>query len=125
MSGSYDSSHGRPTLGPESVNLLYNRSIPASLAATYGQAGNVANSLAGAAAGANPIYTASGQQQLQQFAPGYQQAGIDASTRQAGASADLIGGEGARTAFTADALNKAINPNWYSTANSTAQASND
>ncbi len=125
MSGGYSSSHSRPEARPEQVLAMYNQGLPQALGTTFGLAPAGAANLGLAAAESNPIYTASGQQQLQQFAPGYQQAGIDAQTRQAGASADLIGGEGGRTAINADFLNRAINPNYYNTANRLAQSSSD
>jgi hypothetical protein len=84
-----------------------------------------AQGVANAAAGANPVYTASGLQQMGQYMPGYQQAGIDASTRQAGATADLIGGQGGRAAINADMLSAAINPEYYQGRSQVANASAD
>lgn len=125
MSGSHSSSSGRPQLAPEQILPLYNQQLPNALATTYGQAPAVANTLATAASGANPIYTASGLQQLQNYAPGYQQAGANLAQQQAGSQADLIAGEGGRTAINADFLNRVINPNYYNTANQLAQSSSD
>jgi len=121
MSGAYGRDRSNPQATPQEILDLYNRNIPNTLSATYGQSGNVAQQLSQAA----DVSAGGEASRLQQYAPGYQQLGIDTSTRQAGASADLLGGEGARTAFTADALNRSINPNYYKTSDQLSKANTD
>jgi len=123
MSEQNSSSH--PWGDPYTTSRIYEQMMPFLSNVTFGQSGNAANATANAAAGANPIYTASGLQQMGQYLPGYQQAGIDASTRQAGSVADLIGGQGGRAAINADMLSAAINPEYYQGRSQVANASAD
>lgn len=113
--GSYGQSHSRskPQLTPQELVDLYGQSFPSTLGVTTGQAGNTANQLAGAAAGANPIYTASGLSQLQNYAPGYSQVGNEIAGQVAGNTAALTSGAGAQTALTGEALNRLVSPEYY------------
>ena len=123
MSGSSGSSHSQPILTPAQINAVYSEFMPAFSNINNQQAVPAATSVANAAAAANPIYTASGLQQMGQYMPGYQQAGINAANTQAGATADLISGEGGRAANNANALSAAINPEYYQGRNQVANAS--
>lgn len=115
MSGSHGSSKSKPQATPQQILDLYTQYLPQTAGVTFGQAPNIANTLAGAAAQSNPIYTASGLQQLQQFAPGYAQAGNDIAQINASGQADLLAGQGSRAAINADLLSRAINPEFYNT----------
>lgn len=112
MSGgaSHGSQSGTPQLTPQQLIDTYNQNLPQLLGTTVGQATPTATSLAGAASAANPIYTASGLQQLQQYAPSYQQAGANLATQQAQSTADLIGGAGGNAATAATNLSNTLNP---------------
>lgn len=114
MSGSYGSSHSRPVSSIDEVINAYSRGLPSAMGLAFNQTPEAAQTLASGVAGANPIYTASGLQQLQQFAPGYQQAGANLAQAQANTTANLLGGAGGRAALTADALDRVINPAYYS-----------
>jgi hypothetical protein len=106
---------------PQQLLALYNSALPGTLGTAYGQVGQADQALGYAAAGSNPIYTQSGLNQLNQYAPGYQQAGANLAQMQAGSSADLIQGQGGRAALSANALNNYINP---AQAASNSQAAN-
>jgi hypothetical protein len=109
--GSSDSaSISNPQATPQQMLALYNQYLPATLATTTNQVPAVSNELAGAAAGSNPIYTASGLNQLNQYAPGYQQAGANLSTQQALSQADLLSGAGGLYALEGAGLTNLLNP---------------
>lgn len=109
--GSSDnSSQSNPQATPQQMLALYNQYLPQSLATTVGQAVPTANTLAGAAASANPIYTASGLQQLSSYAPGYAQVGNNLSQQQAGNTANLLSGQGGVAAAEATGLSNVLNP---------------
>jgi hypothetical protein len=112
MSGgvSGGSQKGTPQLTPQQLIDTYNQNLPQMLGTTVGQATPTATLLAGAASAANPIYTASGLQQLNQYAPGYQQAGANLATQQAQSTADLINGAGGNAATAATNLSNRLNP---------------
>jgi hypothetical protein len=127
MSGTVSNSSGsgvsssHPQLNPTQMLDLYNQYLPQSLQTTSGQAGQTANNLANGAAGANPIYTQSGLDQLNGLAGGYQQAGANLAAQQAASQNALINGAGGATARSANALSNELNP---AQAASNAQASN-
>lgn len=110
MSGSSNSGSTNPQATPAQMAALYSKYLPQALATTTGQAPLVANTLAGSAAGANPIYTASGAQQLGTYAPDYAQAGNNLAQQQAFGQAQLLGGNGAVTALEGAGLNNLLNP---------------
>ena len=99
-----------PQSKPGDLAKLYATSLPGSLGITSQQAGPTAATLANAAGGANPIYTASGQQQLENYAPGYAQAGNDLSQQQAWNQANLLANGGGATAMLGAGLNQLLNP---------------
>ena len=102
------SSHPQAT--PQQFLDMYSKALPQLLSSTTSQTGGITTSLANSAAGANPIYTQSGLDQLNKYAPGYQQAGANLERAQAGTTAGLLTGEGGRAASNAVALNSALNP---------------
>jgi hypothetical protein len=114
QSGSESSGSGSqqstPQLTPQQLINLYTQSFPQMLQTTVGQAPTTANALAGAAAGANPIYTAAGLSQLQNLAPGYQQAGANLATNQAQSTTGLLAGAGGQAAQAATNLSNTLNP---------------
>lgn len=110
MSGSSSNGTTTPQATPQQMLALYNQYLPQSLATTTGQAPAVAATLAGSAAGANPIYTQSGLNQLGAYAPGYAQSGINLSQQAAGGQAQLLAGNGAITAMEGAGLNQLLNP---------------
>ena len=120
MSGGHSSSRSGPNMGPSQVLDTYNQGLPEALGTTFGQAPVAAQGLASAAAGANPIYTESGLQQLNQYLPGYVAAGGAAAAQQANNTANLIGGPGGQAAIGAENLNRIINPEFYNTRNTLA-----
>ena len=119
--GSGSSNKSNPQLTPQQLIDVYNQNLPQTLATTVGQAGSTANALANAAAGANPIYTQSGLNQLQQLAPGYQQAGANLATQQAQSTAGILNGAGGQAAQAATNLSNTLNP---TQANAQNQANN-
>ena len=123
MSGSGSSSSGQttPQATPQEMLQLYNTFLPQSLATTVNQAPATANVLAGSAAGANPIYTASGLNQLNTYAPGYAKAGTDLTQQQTLGAADNLAGAGGLYALMGAGLTNLLNP--AQAANNT-QASN-
>jgi len=110
MSGSSSNGTTTPQATPAQMLALYDQYLPQSLATTVGQAPAVSSTLAGAAAGANPIYTQSGLNQLGAYAPGYAQSGINLSQQAAGGQAQLLAGNGAITAMEGAGLNQLLNP---------------
>ena len=103
-------SNSTPQLTPQQMLQLYNQYLPQSLSTTSNQAAPTANALANAAAGANPIYTQSGLDQLNGLAGGYQQAGANLSAQQAASQNDLLNGAGGAAARSANALSNELNP---------------
>lgn len=103
-------SKSKPQMTPQQILDLYNQQLPTTLATTVGQAPAVANTLAGAAAGSNPIYTQSVLSQLNNYAGGYQQAGGQLAQMQGLTNADLIAGSGGLTALEGAGLNQLLNP---------------
>ena len=112
MSGSSGGSSNTsfPQATPQMLADAYKNNIPGFLSVTNNQATPTATSIAGAASAANPIYTQSGLNQLNNFAPGYQQAGANLANAQAGTTEGLINGAGGQAASAANALNNSINP---------------
>lgn len=114
MSGGASSSQQQnqyaPQLTPQQLINLYNQNLPSTAGVVGGTAGALDTSLAGGAAAANPIYTASGLSQLNNYAPGYQQAGANLATQQAGSTLGLLQGAGGQVAGAAANLNNQLNP---------------
>ena len=83
-SGGSTSSKGTttPQATPEQMAAIYNQYLPSVLATASNQNAPVTNSMAGAAANANPIYTASGLNQLNSYAPGYANSGNNLTQQQ-------------------------------------------
>jgi hypothetical protein len=125
MEGGASSGQGNqsstPQLTPQELINTYNQNFPSLLQTTTGQVGNTAQTLAQGAAGANPIYTQAGLQQLQSLAPGYQQAGANLATNQAQTTTGLLNGAGGQAAQAATNLSNNLNP---VQATSNAQANN-
>ncbi len=115
MTGNYSSSHSKAQFNPSEVLGMYNQGLPSALGTTFGQAPAAANALAQSAAGANPVYTQSGLNQLNQYLPGYIGAGGAAANQQATNTSNLIGGAGGQAAIGAENLNRQINPEFYNT----------
>jgi len=109
-SGSSQQNQYAPQLTPQQLINLYQQNLPATAGVVGGTAGALDTSLAGGAAAANPIYTASGLSQLNNYAPGYQQAGANLATQQAGSTLGLLQGAGGQVAGAAANLNNALNP---------------
>lgn len=110
MSGSTSGGHTNPQMSPTEMLDTYNQYLPASLGTTLGQSQNTAMSLAGAASAANPVYTQSGLNQLNEYAGGYQQAGNELTQQQAANTNQLLQGAGGAAARSAAALNNELNP---------------
>jgi hypothetical protein len=123
FSGGGGSSKGSttPQATPEDMLKMYNQYLPQSLATTTNQVAPVTNVMAGSAAGANPIYTASGLNQLNTYAPGYAKAGTDLAQQQTLGAADNLAGAGGMYALMGAGLTNLLNP--AQSANNT-QASN-
>ena len=115
MSGgsSDSSSSNRPQLSPSQLVDLYNQSLPSTLATVMNQVPASTLTMAQAATNANPVYTASGLDQLNSYAGGYQQAGARLADAQAKSTSDLLSGSGRSVALNADALARETNPNYY------------
>lgn len=115
MSGSSQSnnSSSKPQMTPTQMLDTYNQYLPSVMSTISGQIPAVTSSLAKAATAANPQYTASDLSQLNQYAPGYQQAGITAANTQAGATTSLLNGAGGQAAIAATNLARATNPDYY------------
>ena len=107
---SSQSNNYNPQATPQQFASMYNQYLPQTLQTVSGQAAPVASSLANAAAGANPTYTASGLGQLAQYAPAYQAIGGDLTQQQASTTAQLLGGMGGVSAAEATGLSNALNP---------------
>ncbi len=112
MSGGSSGSSGSttPQATPEQMLAIYNQYLPQTLSTVNGQNTGTATSLAGSAAAANPIYTASGLSQLNSLAPGYAAAGNNLTQEQAMGQAQLLSGAGGQTALEGAALNNLTNP---------------
>jgi len=110
-----------PQATPQQLADAYTHNLPNILGVTNAQAIPTAQAQANAAVGANPVYTASGLSQLNQFAPGYQSAGNNLATNQADFTTSLINGSGGQAANAANNLSNALNP---AQAASNAQAAN-
>lgn len=126
MSGGVSGSSGSstPQLTPQQLVQLYQSSLPGLLGTTVAQAPSVTSTLAQSAAGANPIYTQSGLNQLNTLAPGYQQAGANLANSQAQSQADLLNGAGANAASAASGLLNKYNPLLSTDANQAANLVN-
>ena len=111
---SYSNSDGsgtsKPQLTPAQMLQLYNQMLPTITNTATGTSSVGANNIAQGAASSNPIYTQSGLDQLLQFAPQYQDIGADLAQQQAGSTADLLNGEGARVVEAANRLTASANP---------------
>ena len=99
-----------PQLTPQQLMEAYSQNMPVMLGATLGTSQNTANILANTAAGANPIYTQSVLNQLNNNAGGYQQAGGNLAAQQALIQAGLIGGSGGLAASMGTGLVNTLNP---------------
>jgi len=110
-----------PQATPQQMLALYNQYLPQSLATTTNQVAPVTNELAGAAANANPMYTASGLNQLNTYAPGYAKAGTDLTQQQTLGAADNLAGAGGLYALMGSGLTNLLNP---AQAANNSQASN-
>jgi hypothetical protein len=114
-------SNSHPQATPQQMADLYNQYLPQILSTTLGGAGPIANTIAGTTANANPIYTASGLNQLNQYSSGYQNAGANLAADQALSQAQLLGGSGGLYAMMGAGLTNLLNP---AQAASNTQASN-
>jgi len=112
FSGGGGSSSGSttPQLTPQQLMQMYNKWLPTSMATATNQVAPVVNSMAGAAAGANPMFTASGLNQLNNYGMGYSNMGNLLSQNQALGNAQLLGGGGGLVALEAAGLNNLLNP---------------
>ena len=112
MSGSSNDSSQKssPQMTPQQMLATYNQYLPSALATTVNQAAPVANVLAGSAAGANPLYTASGLSQLNSYAPGYANAGNNLTQQQSLGAADNLAGAGGLYALEGAGLTNLLNP---------------
>lgn len=119
MSGGASGSNNQstPQLTPQQFVSLYQQALPSTLATTVGQAPATTSTLANAAAGANPIYTQSGLNQLNTLAGGYQNAGANLANSQAQSTANLLAGPGANAAGAANNLVSQYDPTVASTNN--------
>lgn len=99
-----------PQATPEQIMALYNTYLPTALATTTNQVAPVTNAMAGAAAGANPMYTAGTLNQLNSYAPGYSNAGNLLAQQQALGQADLLSGAGGLYALEGAGLTNLLNP---------------
>lgn len=99
-----------PQMSPQQMLALYQSSIPGTLSATANALSPVSNALAVDTAAANPIYTQSGLNQLNQYAPGYQQAGANLANQQAATTNALLNGNAGQAATSAVELNNRLNP---------------
>lgn len=109
-SSSSGNSQSTPQLTPQQLISLYGQALPSELGVTTSQATPTATSLANSASASNPIYTASGLNQLTSLAPGYQQAGAKLATNQALSTGGLLTGAGADAAKAAANLSNNLNP---------------
>ena len=110
MEGGGGVSSASPQATPQQLADIYTSNLPAMLGVTAGQSTPTAQAVANASAAANPIYTQSGLTQLQQLAPGYQQAGANLATQQAGTTTGLLNGAGGQAAQAATNLSNNLNP---------------
>jgi hypothetical protein len=99
-----------PQLTPQQMISLYQSSLPGVLGTTSSAIAPVSNALATGTAAANPVYTAAGLSQLNNYAPGYQAAGNQLATTQAQNTNTLLNGAGGQAAASAVGLNNALNP---------------
>ena len=115
MGGGASQSGGGSTtnLTPQEMLEMYNKALPVSLSTILNQAPQGVNTLANAATINNPIFTAGTLDQMNQYAPAYQQAGANLAANQANTQADLLSGAGANTALAAEGLNRYVNRNYY------------
>ena len=104
------SGSNRPQMTPQQMIDIYNQYLPSTLGNISGQAQPTATGLAGAANAANPMYTAGGLNQLENYAPGYQQAGSNLALQQANSTNQLLSGPGSQTAEIATYLSNILNP---------------
>lgn len=114
MSGSLGMSNSggssKPQMKPQDMLNLYTQAMPTVLGTAYGQAPLADLALAGSAAAANPVYTASGLNQLADYGRGYGAVGNALSQDQAMNSAQLLAGGGGLTALMGAGLNNLLNP---------------
>jgi hypothetical protein len=112
LSGGSSSSSGSttPQATPKQMAAIYNQYLPSVLATTSNQNAPVTNSMADAAANANPIYTASGLNQLNSYAPGYANAGNNLTQQQSLGAYDNLTGAGGLSALAGAGLTNLLNP---------------
>lgn len=72
------SSNSAPQLSPQALLQMYGQALP-QIANVGGTTNSINSSLANSAASSNPVYTASGLDQLNQYAPGYTASGANVS----------------------------------------------
>lgn len=104
------SSTSTPQSTPQQLMQTYLQYLPQALSATNAGVNDTTQTQALAAAGSNPIYTASGLQQLAGLAPGYSAAGSGLSEQQLGQTNALLSGQGQDTNAIAAALQAQYNP---------------
>lgn len=112
FSGGAGSSSGTttPQATPEQLIQMYNQYLPQTLNTAASSLGGVNQGLAQSAAVANPIYTQSGLDQLNSYAPGYQAAGANIAQQQATSQLNLLNGTGGQVAAADTAISNANNP---------------
>lgn len=112
LSGGASDSSGSttPQATPQQMLAMYNQYLPSSLATVSNQNAPVTNSMAGAAANANPIYTASGLNQLNSYAPGYANAGNNLTQQQSLGAYNNLTGAGGLSAVAGAGLTNLLNP---------------
>lgn len=105
-----NSGYSTPQSTPQQFANIFSQYLPAASNAANQTVSTGTNSLANAAATANPTLTQSGLNQLNTLAPGYQAAGGNLEQAQAGTTAQLLAGNGAQSAVNATNLSNALNP---------------
>jgi len=113
MSGGASSSRSRPQATPEQIVQLYNKYLPETLGTTVGQSPLTASALTNTTVGNSPAFSLSNLSQLAGLSPYFTQIGNQVAQQQAAGTADLLSGQGARAALNAEALTRAINPEYY------------
>jgi len=111
-SGGGGSSEGTttPQMTPQKMLATYSQALPGILGIQSDAVAPTTSAMAGGAAAANPVYTASGLSQLGSYAPGYATAGNALAQQQATAQEQLFSGKGSQIARDAYALNNELNP---------------
>jgi len=103
------SSTSTPQFTPQQMIEAYGKALPAVLGVTSGLSSPIANDLANAAAGANPTYTQSTLNQINNSGAGYVQAGNRLAQNQAYGQNQLLNGWGGQAANSAVGLNNSLN----------------